>query len=226
MIGVQRGSSLTRRPFTGRNGERGTALIEFALVLPILIILLLVTVDFGRLIQARLIISNVSREGGSIAARQTTVDTSLTTVLKESGKPLNLIGADGKIIITRIDGGHERGLAPIRRSRRRSAGARSPGAARSPRATPTWGSPRAIYNHLMFKSANATVGHLGSHRGRGVLQVPSDHAVPEGLRRRHADARRGRHDRLEQGHLLGTRREPSTPTPPAEDGRGREGTRR
>jgi hypothetical protein len=94
-----------RKPFAGRNGSRGTALIEFALILPILIILVMVTVDFGRLIQARLIISNVSREGGSIASRQTTVDTSLITVLKESGKPLNLIGADGKIIITRIRAG-------------------------------------------------------------------------------------------------------------------------
>jgi Flp pilus assembly protein TadG len=94
-----------QKPFAGRNGSRGTALIEFALILPILIILVMATVDFGRLIQARLIISNVSREGGSIAARQTTVDTSLTTMLKESGKPLNLIGTDGKIIITRVRAG-------------------------------------------------------------------------------------------------------------------------
>jgi Flp pilus assembly protein TadG len=105
MIGVKRGSSLTRKPLTGRNWNRGTALIEFALILPILIILALATVDFGRLIQARLIISNVSREGGSIAARQTTVDTSLITMLKESGKPLNLIGTDGRIIITRVKAG-------------------------------------------------------------------------------------------------------------------------
>jgi hypothetical protein len=105
MIGVQRGPDLLRKPFAGRNRRRGVALIEFALILPILIILAMATVDFGRLIQARLIISNVSREGGSIAARQTTVDTSLTTMLKESGKPLNLIGADGKIIITRVKAG-------------------------------------------------------------------------------------------------------------------------
>jgi Flp pilus assembly protein TadG len=149
MIGVQRGSSLKRKPFTGRNGRRGTALIEFALVLPILIILLLVTVDFGRLIQARLIISNVSREGGSIAARQTTVDTSLTTLLKESGKPLNLIGADGKIVITRINAGTSAGSANPTIATQISRGtlARSSSIAAG---NANLGLTAAIYNHLKF----------------------------------------------------------------------------
>ena len=156
MIGVQRGSSLTRKPFAGRNGRRGTALIEFALILPILIILVLATVDFGRLIQARLIISNVSREGGSIAARQTTVDPSLITMLRESAKPLNLVGTDGKIIITRIKAGL-------------SAAAPNPTIAtqdiqgtlgrNSTIGTVVGANPNlaaSIYNHLVFKTANAT----------------------------------------------------------------------
>ncbi len=155
MIGVDQRSSLTRGPFAGRNRGRGTALIEFALVLPILIILLLVTVDFGRLIQTRLIISNVSREGGSLAARQTTVDTSLVTVLKESGKPLNLIGADGKIVVTRINAGASAGApdptiatqivrGTLARNSSISAGAANLGLASS------------IYGHLRFRTANAT----------------------------------------------------------------------
>jgi Flp pilus assembly protein TadG len=155
MTGVHRGSSLRRGPFAGRNGGRGTALIEFALILPILIILLLVTVDFGRLIQARLIISNVSREGGSIAARQTTLDSSLTTVLKESGKPLNLIGADGRIYITRIDAGTSAGSANPTITTQISRGtlARNSSIAAG---NANLGLTAAIYNHLKFKTANAT----------------------------------------------------------------------
>ena len=155
MIGVQRGSRLTRKPFVGRNGRRGVALIEFALILPILIILFLVTVDFGRLIQARLIISNVSREGGSLASRQTTVDTSLTTVLKESGKPLDLIGNYGKIIITRVKAGQS-AAAPnptIATQFSRGTLARNSTIAAG---NANLGLVASIYNHLLFKSANAT----------------------------------------------------------------------
>jgi hypothetical protein len=155
MIGVQRGPSLTRKPFAGRHGRRGTALIEFALGLPILIILLLVTVDFGRLIQARLIISNVSREGGSLASRQTTVDTSLATVLKESGKPLDLIGRDGKIIITRVKAGLSAAEPNPTIATQLSRGAlgRSSSIATG---NASLGLAASIYNHLVFKTANAT----------------------------------------------------------------------
>lgn len=88
-----------RRPITG---QRGVAILEFALVLPLLVILVLLTVDFGRLVQSRLIISNVSREGGSLASRQSAVDTTLATLLTVSARPLDLSGPDGRIIITRI----------------------------------------------------------------------------------------------------------------------------
>ncbi len=44
--------------------SRGTAMVEFALILPVLLVLGFAIVDFGLLIQARLIITNVAREGG------------------------------------------------------------------------------------------------------------------------------------------------------------------
>lgn len=51
--------------------SKGIAAVEFALVLPFLILLSLAVVDFSRYIQAQLIISNVSREGASLSARST-----------------------------------------------------------------------------------------------------------------------------------------------------------
>ena len=113
------------------------------------------TVDFGRLIQARLIISNVSREGGSIASRQTVVDTSLTTVLKESGRPLDLVGADGRIIITRVKAGlsgHDPDPTIVTQCSR--------GAPRQEQPIGVVGGdpalPASIYHHLCFDPAQAS----------------------------------------------------------------------
>jgi len=86
---------------------RGAALLEFALVLPMVLILLLGTIDFGHLIQTRLIITNVSREGGSIGSRSRAIDPNFTNLLLASGKPLDLGGADGRVFVTRIKAGQD-----------------------------------------------------------------------------------------------------------------------
>ena len=46
-----------------RSGESGTALIEFAIVLPLLIIILFGTIEFGLLMFNKQVITNASREG-------------------------------------------------------------------------------------------------------------------------------------------------------------------
>ena len=50
-----------------RLGRRGQALVEFALILPVLLVILLGTVDAGRLIFAYNAVSNAAREGGRTA---------------------------------------------------------------------------------------------------------------------------------------------------------------
>lgn len=50
-----------------RNGERGQALVEFALILPILLILLLGILDFGRAVAAYNSVSNGARSGARVA---------------------------------------------------------------------------------------------------------------------------------------------------------------
>jgi Flp pilus assembly protein TadG len=55
--------------------RRGQALVEFALVLPVLLVILLGTVDAGRLIFAYNSVSNAAREGGRTAiVNQTPVE--------------------------------------------------------------------------------------------------------------------------------------------------------
>jgi hypothetical protein len=61
-------------------------------------------IDFGRLIQARLIVTNVSREGGSLASRGINSGNDLLSMLQSSGAPLDLNGL-GRIYVSKIKAG-------------------------------------------------------------------------------------------------------------------------
>jgi hypothetical protein len=135
--------------------RRGVALIEFALILPVLVILVMGTFDIGRLIQTRIIISNVSREGGSVASRQDVIDTGLTNLLAISGKPLDLAGADGRIYITRVAAGVSATLPNPTIETQQSIGSLGIGS-RIGTGSATLGLPSNLYNHLVFKTANST----------------------------------------------------------------------
>ena len=58
----------------GAREERGQSILEFALTFPVLLMMLLAIVDFGRAIDALIIVTNATREG----ARHASVDPSLT----------------------------------------------------------------------------------------------------------------------------------------------------
>lgn len=49
-------------------GERGQSLVEFALVVPMLLLVLFAIIDFGRLFQGYITLTNATREGARIAA--------------------------------------------------------------------------------------------------------------------------------------------------------------
>jgi Flp pilus assembly protein TadG len=65
-----------RRPagLSSAGQEEGQSLLEFALTFPILLMMLLAIVDFGRAIDALIIVTNAAREG----ARHASVEKSLT----------------------------------------------------------------------------------------------------------------------------------------------------
>ena len=61
------GTGVTLRPSRRCRGRRGQALTEFALVLPIMIALLLIAIDFGRLFFSYIEINNAAREAAYFA---------------------------------------------------------------------------------------------------------------------------------------------------------------
>ena len=135
-----------------RNGERGASLLELALLLPLLVVLAFGVIDLGRLIHARIVVTNVSREGGSLASRDRG-GTNLIAMLQSSATPFNL-QAQGRIYVTRINAGKSL-AAPLPYIFSIDSGgsynvSSSIGGIKDQ--TPT-GVPTTLYNHLIFERA-------------------------------------------------------------------------
>lgn len=65
------------------NSKKGQALVETALTLPLLLLILMGIVEFGRIFNAYLIVTNASREGARYAAinsTDTTVNSAITNL--------------------------------------------------------------------------------------------------------------------------------------------------
>jgi Flp pilus assembly protein TadG len=80
--------------------QRGIAIIEFALSLPIMLILLFTVIEFGRAVLTRQVLINVSREAANLSARGTPLDESARAV-QLSASPLDL-RANGYVILTQV----------------------------------------------------------------------------------------------------------------------------
>jgi Flp pilus assembly protein TadG len=134
---------------TAENKEKGVAALELALILPILCVMAFGIIDFGRLIQARLVVANVSREGGSLASREIMVGNTLLDALQASTSPLNLRAADGRIYVTRIKAGASLNSRPVIESQVNSGRLSISSGIRS--SLSNFGLSPELYDHLIFK---------------------------------------------------------------------------
>jgi Flp pilus assembly protein TadG len=143
----------------GRRGNSGVAAVELALVLPLMLIIFLAIIDFARIFDARFVITNLAREGGSLASRNLQSTVLIITLLQKGAEPLDL-KTSGKIYISQISAGATKAnpnpvIAPPT-----TAGALS--AASSIQATsPTLGLSATMYNHLVFNTTNSTADISG-----------------------------------------------------------------
>jgi len=90
-----------------RARQRGLAAVEFALLLPLLLLLLFGMIDAARALQANIIVVNISREGANLVARGgTQLETGSQDIihaLMASAPPLN-VNQQGMVYITRVMG--------------------------------------------------------------------------------------------------------------------------
>lgn len=87
---------------------RGAALVELAIVLPLLLILALGVFDFARAIHAKNMLTNMSREGANLASRSATANTDIMNTLAYTAQPLDM-RSNGMIYVTVVQGNPENG---------------------------------------------------------------------------------------------------------------------
>ena len=136
--------------------DKGAALIEFCVILPLLVVMLFGIIDFGLFIRARLIITSLTREGGSLASREIKPPDDLITMLQKSASPLDMTSA-GKICITYIKAGLDNDnpnptIDSIDRPQKCAGGL---GVGSSTGAS-NFGLTSTMYGHLVFKPSNQT----------------------------------------------------------------------
>jgi Flp pilus assembly protein TadG len=88
------------------HNESGQALVELALILFLLALLFMGVFDFSRAIQARNIITNVSREGADLASRALSgaiTEQNIMNTLAYTAQPLDM-GTHGMMYITVVKG--------------------------------------------------------------------------------------------------------------------------
>ena len=81
----------------------GQAIIEFVLILPVLLLLLLGVFDFACAIRANNAIDNMSREGANLASRTQLAQQDIMNALAATAQPLNM-QSNGMIYITVLNG--------------------------------------------------------------------------------------------------------------------------
>ncbi len=96
---------MTNAPARARRRVRasGLATIEFALVLPILLLLVLGVIDLSRAIQFNNVLVHLTREGANLAARTTEPPDYILRTLMSTATPLTM-NTDGMMYITKLVG--------------------------------------------------------------------------------------------------------------------------
>lgn len=81
-MSADKDSDMARSIRPGTNGlraERGTALIEFTLILPLLLVMTVAAVDFGRAFFVKNVVAQAAREGVRLRAVSSSADSALVT---------------------------------------------------------------------------------------------------------------------------------------------------
>jgi Flp pilus assembly protein TadG len=98
------------RPIGRRSGDKGQAIIEVALVAPLLLVLMMGVFDYSRAIHAQAVITNMSREAGNLISRsnqnlsgnESTDFQNVMNLVGQTAQPLNMT-AQGMMYMYKVE---------------------------------------------------------------------------------------------------------------------------
>ena len=91
--------------------QKGMATVEFAAIASMMLLMVFVIIDFGSLIQAQAVVTNISREGGNLASRDLKNGPDLLNLLEASSSPLDFESnpTKFKMYLAKVDAGTSSG---------------------------------------------------------------------------------------------------------------------
>lgn len=138
------------------DSQKGMATVEFSFIAIIFIVLALGIVEFGSLIEAQAVVTNVGREGGNLASRDLKTGQDLLNLLAASSTPLDFQGTPEhyKIYIAKANAAtndEEEPTCTVEEN-----GTLVGEGVVSPAAMPKCGLTDALYSYLEFDETNET----------------------------------------------------------------------
>ena len=173
--------------------DKGIATVEFSVVAVILLTLVFGIIEFGSLIQAQAVVTNVGREGGNLASRDLKTGQDLLDLLAASSTPLDFQGTPEryKIYIAKANAAISDDEDPT--CTVQENGTLSGDGVDSPAVLPKCGLTDELYAYLEYDATQGAaaisqftivkiyyahepvtplanvIGHLGSGSGSGIL---------------------------------------------------------
>ncbi len=131
--------------------QKGIATIEFAVIASMMLLMVFVIIDFGSLIQAQAVVTNISREGGNLASRDLKNGPELLNLLEASSSPLDFESnpTKFKMYLAKVDAGTSSGT-PDPTCTVQESGTLQGNDVVSPAASGTCDLPSNLYDLLRF----------------------------------------------------------------------------
>ena len=136
------------------HSQKGIATVEFSMIAMILITLAFGVVEFGTMIQAQAVVTNIGREGGNLASRDLKTGQDLLDLLAASSSPLDFPDTPEhyKLYIAKADAATSDDEDPT--CTVEESGTLSGAGVDSPAALPNCGLTNELYEYLEYDSVN------------------------------------------------------------------------
>ena len=86
----------------GREGQRGQSLVEFAMVTPLLLLLVLGVIEFGYALYEGHNVAKLAREGANLISRRTSLNDAQNAIMGAANAPPVNLGASGRLMLSVI----------------------------------------------------------------------------------------------------------------------------